>query len=112
MYISLNFHDASVTKQNFREGFAYKMFFRIKKKDAGEGACTGDVEFILKVVPEFVTWNGNAGTASQNHGIAGDIYDCEKFYSNICNQIYFKPEAELVNQQHLTYNKAWVESCV
>lgn len=220
MYVSLNFHGTDVTKPNFREGFAYKMFFQVKKKEAGEGACTGNVEFILKVVPEFVTWTGNAGTTSWNndenwsrsqkaelykdktgqntptaaqgaldsegglnngeyknnaeidaalgqpatyvpmkftyvtmpthnrapvltglttgtdgiynnvesgateniqydmlvkvenkcaHTITGDIYDCEKFYGNTCNQIYFKPEAELVNQQHLTYNKAWVE---
>ncbi len=37
------------------------------------------------------------------------IYDCEKFYSNICKEIYFKPSAELINQQYLTYEKAWVE---
>ncbi|MBQ8657083.1 MAG: hypothetical protein IJ527_08560 [Prevotella sp.] len=42
---------------------------------------------------------------------AGDanIYDCEKFYGNICKEIYFKPNAELINQQRLTYKKAWVE---
>ena len=39
----------------------------------------------------------------------GNIYDCEKFYGNICKEIYFKPEAELINQQRLTYEKAWVE---
>ena len=43
------------------------------------------------------------------HSISGDIYDCEKFYSNICKEIYFKPSAELINQQYLTYEKAWVE---
>jgi len=44
-----------------------------------------------------------------DHGVSGDIYDCEKFYSNICKEIYFKPSAELINQQYLTYEKAWVE---
>lgn len=43
------------------------------------------------------------------HSVTGDIYDCEKFYSNICKEIYFKPNAELINQQYLTYDKAWVE---
>lgn len=219
MYVSLNFHGEGVTQPDFREGFAYRMFFQVKKKDAGEGACTGNVEFILKVVPEFVTWTGKAGdtntswnndanwtrskcdelykktgqntpTAAQGDGtdkgeyvdnaaalgqpdtyvpmkftyvtmpthnrapvlaaltkgidgiynnvesgateniqydimvrtelgcqggdhhekVEGyDIYDCEKFYGNCCKEIYFKPEAELVNQQHLTYEKAWVE---
>lgn len=37
------------------------------------------------------------------------IYDCEKFYGNICREIYFKPGAELINQQRMTYQKAWVE---
>lgn len=217
MYVSLNFHGEGVTQPDFREGFAYRMFFQVKKKDAGEGACTGNVEFILKVVPEFVTWTGKAGDtntswnndanwtrskcdelykktgqntptaaqgdgtdngkyvdndatlgqpdtyvpmkftyvtmpthnrapvlAAQTKGIDGiynvesgateniqydimvrtetvcmdekhaengnsSIYDCEKFYGNICKEIYFKPEAELVNQQHLVYERAWVE---
>ena len=38
-----------------------------------------------------------------------NVYDCEKFYGNICKEIYFKPRAELINQQRLTYEKAWVE---
>jgi hypothetical protein len=36
-------------------------------------------------------------------------FDVEKFYGNICKEIYFKPEAELLRQQRLTYEKAWVE---
>ena len=36
-------------------------------------------------------------------------YDCEKFYGNVCKEIYFKPGAELRLQQRLTYEKAWVE---
>jgi hypothetical protein len=38
-----------------------------------------------------------------------NIYDCEKFYGNICREIYFKPGAEMINQQRMTYQKAWVE---
>ncbi|MCD8387749.1 MAG: T9SS type A sorting domain-containing protein [Bacteroidales bacterium] len=34
---------------------------------------------------------------------------CEKFYGNTCDQIYFKPQAELRYQHYLTYNQAWVE---
>ena len=37
------------------------------------------------------------------------VFDVEKFYGNICKEIYFKPNAELINQQFLTYEKAWVE---
>jgi len=38
-----------------------------------------------------------------------EVYDVEKFYGNICKEIYFKPGAELRLQQRLTYEKAWVE---
>ena len=42
---------------------------------------------------------------NENH----NVFDVEKFYGNICKEIYFKPEAELLRQQRLTYEKAWVE---
>ena len=35
--------------------------------------------------------------------------DCERFYANTCDQVYFKPRGELRNQQYLDYNKAWVD---
>lgn len=41
--------------------------------------------------------------------VSPEQYTCEKFYGNTCDQVYFKPSAELRYQQHLTYNKAWVE---
>ena len=39
----------------------------------------------------------------------GRNYSCVKFYGNTCDQIYFKPGAEVRNQHYLVYNKAWVE---
>lgn len=39
----------------------------------------------------------------------GRYYSCVKFYGNTCDQIYFKPGAEVRNQHYLVYNKAWVE---
>ncbi len=58
MYVALNFHGTGVTKPTFHEGFAYRMFFQFKDKDGGASACDGSVEFLLKVVPKYVTWNG------------------------------------------------------
>lgn len=43
-------------------------------------------------------------TTGTNHFI-----DCERFYANTCDQVYFKPRGELRNQQYLDYNKAWVD---
>ena len=65
MYIAVNFHGTDVTKPTFYEGFAYRMFFQVK--DAGDPtACEGNVEFLLKVVPEFVTWTGGSNTNWNN----------------------------------------------
>lgn len=38
------------------------------------------------------------------------VFDVEKFYGNTCKDIYFKPGAELLRQQRLYYQKAWVET--
>ena len=67
MYISINFHDAIITnKPTFHEGFTYHMFFQVKKKDAEDGACETPVEFLIKVVPEYVTWNDGSVTEESN----------------------------------------------
>ena len=51
-------------------------------------------------------WDANAA----DHGLnAEGNLDCESFYGNTCDQIYFKPGGELLNQCYLIYNKAWVE---
>ena len=42
-------------------------------------------------------------------GLPEKVFDCEKFDGNICREIYFKPGAELLQQQRLKYEKAWVE---
>ena len=58
MYIAVNFHGTDVTKPTFHEGFAYRLFFQVKD-ESDATACEGNVEFLLKVVPEFVTWTGS-----------------------------------------------------
>ena len=52
---------------------------------------------------EFIEYDMMVKSAATNG------YDCEKFYSNTCEQIYFKPEAEMLAQHLLTYEKAWVD---
>lgn len=59
MYVAVNFNGTGVTKPTFQEGFTYRMFFQFKDKDDAS-ACEGSTEFLLKVVPEFVTWNGTS----------------------------------------------------
>ena len=55
----------------------------------GETGATTDIQYDLAVEDN----TGNVGA----------------YYINDVSQIYFKPKALLKNQQHLTYQKAWVE---
>ena len=51
-------------------------------------------------------WTYN--TADHSDTGNGTFY-CEKWTGNLCDQIYFKPEAELLYANYLTYNKAYVD---
>lgn len=66
MYISVNFHGDGVTKTTFQEGFAYRMFFQFRDQNGSVTDCDGSTEFLLKVVPEFVTWTGGSGSNWNN----------------------------------------------
>ena len=64
-------------------------------------AATANIQYDM-----LARWDANAA----DHGLNADgNLECEPFYGNTCDQIYFKPGAELLNQCYLLYNKAWVE---
>ena len=53
-----------------------------------------------------VSWNDNTA----DHSTDGNgTFKCETFRGNLCDQIFFKAQAELLNQPYLIYNKAFVE---
>lgn len=53
-----------------------------------------------------VSWDDNTA----DHSTDGKgTFKCETFHGNLCDQIFFKARAELLNQQYLIYNKAYVE---
>lgn len=55
---------------------------------------------------DFVAkWSNRADGSDNGNG----TFSCEKWAGNFCDQIYFKPEAELLYANYLTYNKAYVE---
>lgn len=55
---------------------------------------------------DFVAkWSNTADGSDNGYG----TFSCEKWAGNFCDQIYFKPEAELLYANYLTYNKAYVE---
>ena len=64
-------------------------------------AATPNIQYDM-----LAQWDAN----TESHGLNTDgNLDCEPFYGNTCDQIYFKPGGELLNQCYLIYNKAWVE---
>lgn len=64
-------------------------------------AATANIQYDM-----LAKWDADAA----DHGLNADgNLECEPFYGNTCDQIYFKPGVELLNQCYLIYNKAWVE---
>ena len=66
----------------------------------GEEATSGiEYDFV-------VSWNDNTA----DHSTDGNgKFKCVTFRGNLCDQIFFKAQAELLNQPYLIYNKAFVE---
>lgn len=72
-----------------------------KLSNAKGDAATQNIQYDM-----LAQWNAN----TESHGLnAEGNLECEPFYGNTCDQIYFKPGGELLNQCYLIYNKAWVE---
>lgn len=72
-----------------------------KLSNAKGDAATKNIQYDM-----LAKWDAN----TESHGLnAEGNLECEPFYGNTCDQIYFKPGGELLNQCYLKYNKAWVE---
>lgn len=72
-----------------------------KLSNAKGDAATTNIQYDM-----LAQWYAN----TESHGLNADgNLECEPFYGNTCDQIYFKPGGELLNQCYLIYNKAWVE---
>lgn len=82
---------------------AYQKSTRIATKlsNAKGDAATTNIQYDM-----LAQWDAN----TESHGLNADgNLEFEPFYGNTCDQIYFKPGGELLNQCYLIYNKAWVE---
>ena len=72
-----------------------------KLSNAKGDAATTNIQYDM-----LAKWDAN----TESHGLNADgNLECEPFNGNTCDQIYFKPGGELLNQCYLIYNKAWVE---
>lgn len=73
--------------------------------DATIGTATKNIEYDLLADPEFeVELNGKLLNPLGEHS-----YACVRFYGNACDEIYIKPESEILHTEYLTYNKAHVD---
>ena len=72
-----------------------------KLSNAKGDAATTNIQYDM-----LAKWDANIESLGLN---AEGNLECEPFYGNTCDQIYFKPGGELLNQCYLIYNKAWVE---
>lgn len=72
-----------------------------KLSNAKGDAATTNIQYDM-----LAQWDAK----TESHGLNADgNLEFEPFYGNTCDQIYFKPGGELLNQCYLIYNKAWVE---
>ena len=56
-----------------------------------------------------VSWNDDTADPADHSTDGNGTFKCETFHGNLCDQIFFKAQAELLNQPYLIYNKAYVE---
>lgn len=77
----------------------------LKRTTNGDNSvATTDIEYdmMVKIEPEYCP-----NETDETNNVK--VYECEKFYGNECEQIYFKPGAQLRYQHYLAYNRAWVD---
>lgn len=74
--------------------------------------ATSEIEYDMMANYDNAYTTQNASTLSRMVG-TGSVQDsafvCTVFNGNICQEIYFKPGAELRQQQFLRYQRAWVD---
>ena len=82
-------------------GHIYPNLGEIRYQTNGIANGVGNITY------DIVTkWSYQTADGSDN---GNGTFSCEKWTGNLCDQIYFKPEAELLYANYLTYNKAYVE---
>lgn len=107
-YVPMKFSKVTVTDQTgkvypYLGNIVYRPSNDVARKLAntkGDEATT-DIQYDMAV-----KWNYN----TEDHSDTGDgNFSCENFKGNLCDEIYFKPEAELLDPCYLIYRKAYVE---
>ena len=107
-YVPMKFSKVTITDQTgkvypYLGNIVYRPSNDVARKLAntkGDEATT-DIQYDMAV-----KWNYD----TEDHSDTGDgNFSCENFKGNLCDEIYFKPEAELLDPCYLIYRKAYVE---
>lgn len=100
-FMPMKFTKVTVANQNDK-GKVYPNLDEISYRSNGIASSTKMKSFAYDFVAK---WSNTADGSDTGNG----TFSCEKWAGNFCDQIYFKPEAELLYANYLTYNKAYVE---
>ncbi len=100
-FMPMKFTKVTVANQEDK-GKVYPNLDEISYRSNGIASSTKMKSFAYDFVAK---WSNTADGSDAGNG----TFSCEKWAGNFCDQIYFKPEAELLYANYLTYNKAYVE---
>ena len=100
-FMPMKFTKVTVANQKDK-GKVYPNLDEISYRSNGIASSTKMRSFAYDFVAK---WSDTADGSDNGNG----TFSCEKWAGNFCDQIYFKPEAELLYANYLTYNKAYVE---
>lgn len=101
-FMPMKFTKVTVANQKDK-GKVYPNLDEISYRSNGIASSTKMKSFAYDFVAK---WSNTTADGSDN---GNGTFSCEKWAGNFCDQIYFKPEAELLYANYLTYNKAYVE---
>lgn len=100
-FMPMKFTKVTVANQNDK-GKVYPNLDEISYSKNGIASSNKMKNFAYDFVAK---WSDTTDGSDAGNG----TFSCEKWAGNFCDQIYFKPEAELLYANYLTYNKAYVE---
>lgn len=100
-FMPMKFTKVTVANQNDK-GKVYPNLDEISYRSNGIASSTKMKSFAYDFVAK---WSSTTDGSDNGNG----TFSCEKWAGNFCDQIYFKPEAELLYANYLNYNKAYVE---
>lgn len=101
-FMPMKFTKVTVANQKDK-GKVYPNLDEISYRSNGIASSTKMKSFAYDFVAK---WSNTTADGSDN---GNGTFSCETWAGNFCDQIYFKPEAELLYANYLNYNKAYVE---